>query len=200
MIIRSLDILLSLVSLIVLSPIFLIALILILIDSGSPIFYKQKRVGKSARLFNLIKFRTMYLHSDRKGLITVGGRDPRVTKSGVLLRKLKLDEFPQLFNVLLGDMSIVGPRPEVQKYVNLYPKDYEYLLSVRPGITSPASLKYSNENEILERQNDPEYHYRTVILPAKIELDKKCIENRHVFFYFKIILLTIRKVFTGNRE
>jgi lipopolysaccharide/colanic/teichoic acid biosynthesis glycosyltransferase len=137
--------------------------------------------------------------SDKKGLITIGGNDTRVTQSGIYLRKFKLDEIPQLFNVLIGDMSLVGPRPEVSKYVSIYESEYSYLLKVRPGITSPASLHFSNENELLSEVDNPTEYYEKAILPQKIDLDKSCVNDRGVRNYFSIIFETINKLIGGNK-
>ncbi len=144
----------------------------------------------SGNEFSLYKFRTMYLDSDKKGLLTVGGRDPRITGIGYYLRKYKLDELPQLYNVLIGDMSFVGPRPEVRKYVELYSEEQKRVLSVRPGITDVASIKYRNENEILEKQVDPEKYYIEYIMPDKIELNLKYISDRSFFKDLKVIYRT----------
>ena len=148
-VIRFFDFILSLVGLVVLAPIFIVLAIWIKIDSKGPVFYKQVRVGQNGIDFGLFKFRSMVVDADKKGLITVGGRDPRITRSGYFIRKYKLDELPQLINVLLGDMSLVGPRPEVRKYVELYTDEQQKVLSVKPGITDYASIEYMDENEIL---------------------------------------------------
>lgn len=196
---RFLDLFFSSIGLLLLSPLFLLCAFLILVDDGAPVFYKQERIGRFGHPFRLIKFRTMYKDAYKRGLITVGGRDSRITQSGYWLRKLKLDELPQLLNVLKGDMSIVGPRPEVEKYVELYPAEYNYLLTVRPGISSPASIAFSNENELLSQAADPEEHYRKVILPKKIELDRRCVEKRGVVEYISVIMGTLVKVVSGNK-
>ena len=141
------------------------------IDSEGPVFYRQVRVGKGNRDFRLFKFRSMRVGSDRKGLITVGGRDPRVTRSGYYIRKYKLDELPQLINVFTGDMSLVGPRPEVRKYVDLYTPEQMHVLDVRPGITDPASIRYRNENELLAQVEDPDRYYVEVIMQDKLQLN-----------------------------
>lgn len=158
----------------------------------------QRRVGKNGKQFNLLKYRTMKKNSDKLGLLTVGDRDPRVTTLGRFLRKYKLDEMPQLFNVLKGDMSIVGPRPEVKKYVDLYTEEQRKVLQVRPGITDYASLSYIDENEILAASDNPEKTYIEEIMPAKIELNFKYIENRSLKEYFKLIFLTIGSIFRNR--
>lgn len=192
--IRFFDFFFTVLGLIILSPLFLIVAIWIKLDSSGPVFYRQTRVGKNNKDFKLLKFRSMVTDSDKKGLITVGGRDPRVTKSGYLIRKYKLDELPQLLNVLIGDMSLVGPRPEVRKYVDLYNEIQRMVLSVKPGITDYASIEYIDENEILGKAENPEKVYIEQIMPEKILYNMKYIQNRSVKEYFKIIFLTIGKI------
>lgn len=192
--IRFFDFILSLVGLVVLAPIFIVLAIWIKIDSKGPVFYKQVRVGQNGINFGLFKFRSMVVDADKKGLITVGGRDPRITRSGYFIRKYKLDELPQLINVLVGDMSLVGPRPEVRKYVDLYTDEQQKVLSVKPGITDYASIEYMDENEILGKSSDPEKTYIEEIMPEKIKYNMKYINNKNLFEYFKIILLTVLKI------
>ena len=192
--IRFFDFILSLVGLVVLAPIFIILAIWIQIDSKGPVFYKQVRVGQNGIDFGLFKFRSMVVDADKNGLITVGGRDPRITRSGYVIRKYKLDELPQLINVLLGDMSLVGPRPEVRKYVEFYTDEQQKVLSVKPGITDYASIEYMDENEILGKSSDPEKTYIEEIMPEKIKYNMKYINNKSLFEYFKIILLTVLKI------
>ena len=192
--IRFFDFILSLVGLVVLAPIFIVLAIWIKIDSTGPVFYKQVRVGQNGIDFGLFKFRSMVVDADKKGLITVGGRDPRITRSGYFIRKYKLDELPQLINVLVGDMSLVGPRPEVRKYVDLYTDEQQKVLSVKPGITDYASIEYMDENEILGKSTDPEKTYIEEIMPEKIKYNMKYINNKSLFEYFKIILLTVLKI------
>lgn len=192
--IRFFDFILSLVGLVVLAPIFIVLAIWIKIDSKGPVFYKQVRVGQNGIDFGLFKFRSMVVDADKKGLITVGGRDPRITRSGYFIRKYKLDELPQLINVLLGDMSLVGPRPEVRKYVELYTDEQQKVLSVKPGITDYASIEYMDENEILGKSSDPEKTYIEEIMPEKIKYNMKYIQNKNVSEYFKIIFLTLLKI------
>lgn len=179
---RLFDIIASGCGLIVLSPLFIILSIWIKLDSKGPVFYKQSRVGQHNRDFMLYKFRSMRVGSDKKGLITVGNRDPRVTKSGYFIRKYKLDEFPQLINVLIGDMSLVGPRPEVRKYVNLYTKEQMCVLDVKPGITDLASIRYRNENEILESVENPDEYYINVVMQDKLKINMEYVSN-HSFWY-----------------
>ena len=182
---------LSLLGLIILFPILFLIALWVKIDSKGPIFYIQKRVGLKGVDFNLYKFRSMRLDSDKLGLLTIGGRDPRITRSGYFIRKYKIDELPQLLNVLNGEMSLVGPRPEVRKYVDLYNESQQRTLWVRPGITDEASIVFKNENEILARFSNPEHAYIHEIMPAKIELNKRFIEDPSIFNYFKIIFKTI---------
>lgn len=192
--IRLCDIVFSAIGLLLLSPLFLIVYILIRCESKGGGFYCQQRVGKDGRMFGLYKFRSMRTGSDQKGLITVGGHDSRITRMGYFIRKYKIDELPQLWNVLKGDMSLVGPRPEVKKYVDLYTAEQRRVLSVRPGITDYASIEYVDENEILGKADDPDRVYVEEIMPAKIKLNMRFIENRNLKEYFKIIGLTFKNI------
>lgn len=194
---RLLDIIFAMFGVIILSPFFILLSLWVKLDSKGPVLYKQKRIGRGGEEFSLLKFRSMHVDADKKGLLTVGGRDPRITRSGFILRKFKLDELPQLFNVLAGDMSLVGPRPEVKKYVDLYTDEQRKILSVRPGITDMASIEFSNENEILEQQANPEQYYIDHIMPEKIRLNQQYIQAPTVGNYFRIILLTVKKIFTS---
>lgn len=191
MMIRFFDILFSFLGILFLSPVFLLLYIAIRLESKGGGFYMQSRVGLDGKDFYVYKFRSMRIGADRQGLITVGGRDPRITRIGYFIRKYKLDELPQLFNVLKGDMSLVGPRPEVRKYVDLYTEEQRRVLSVRPGITDYASIEYVDENTILGQAEDPDKSYIELILPDKICYNMKYIEHRSVAEYFKIIFLTI---------
>ncbi len=177
---RCFDLLMSGLGLLVLSPLFVLMALWIKCDSKGPVFYRQVRVGRHGKDFRLFKFRSMRVGSDCKGLITVGGHDPRITRSGYFIRKYKLDELPQLINVFIGDMSLVGPRPEVRKYVDLYTPEQRHVLDVRPGITDPASIRYRNENELLGAADDPERYYVDVILPDKLRLNLDYVA-RHSF-------------------
>lgn len=187
---RVFDVMASGLGLLLLSPLFLIIAIWVKADSPGPVFYRQTRVGRGNRDFRLFKFRSMRVGSDKKGLITVGGRDPRVTRSGYYIRKYKLDELPQLINVFIGDMSLVGPRPEVRKYVDLYTPQQLHVLDVRPGITDLASIRYRNENELLEQAADPEQYYREVVMQDKLRINSEYITDRSFFKDIKIIFLT----------
>jgi len=191
---RFFDIIFSFVGLIILSPVLLFICLWVKFTSRGPVFYKQKRVGLGGKEFLLYKFRSMYVNADKRGLLTVG-KDTRITSSGYYLRKYKLDELPQLFNVLTGDMSIVGPRPEVKKYVDLYTDEQKKILNVRPGITDLASIKYKNENDLLHTQSDPEQYYIAHIMPEKIRFNNIFIKSPTPANYFKIIFMTIGHVF-----
>lgn len=165
--------------------------IAIKLNSRGNIFFKQQRVGKNNIDFELYKFRSMRNDADKKGLLTVGMRDARITSVGYFLRKYKLDELPQLINVVKGEMSIVGPRPEVRKYVNFYSADQLTVLNILPGITDYASIEFKNENDLLSNAKDPEQFYIDVILPQKIKLNQRFIENRNLRNYIKIIFKTV---------
>lgn len=191
---RIFDMIASGCGLIVLSPIFIVIAIWVKLDSKGPVFYRQIRVGKDNKDFRLFKFRSMKIGADRQGLITVGGRDPRVTRSGYYIRKYKLDELPQLINVFIGDMSVVGPRPEVRKYVDLYTPGQMRVLSVRPGITDLASIRYRNENELLETVDDPETYYREVIMQDKLKINLEYVDNRSFWGDIKLIFATLYAV------
>ena len=194
MIKRGIDILFSLIGLICLFPFFIFISFFIFITSKGGVFFVQLRVGKNNKDFKLYKFRTMFLNSDSKGLLTVGNNDKRITKLGYYLRKNKLDELPQLINVLNGTMSLVGPRPEVRKYVNLYNSEQKSILEVNPGITDFASLMYYNENEILANSVNPEQTYINEIMPIKLELNKQYINEMSLLTDLKIIFKTFIKL------
>lgn len=195
---RVFDLLVASVLLILLAPLFLILIIIIWSGSKGPAFYLQTRVGLNGKDFKIFKFRTMYTGSDKKGLLTVGGKDQRITSAGVFLRKYKLDELPQLINVFIGDMSLVGPRPEVRKYVDLYEREQLRVLGVKPGITDYASIEYSNENELLAGAADPEKEYINTIMPAKLKLNLKYIAEKSLLTDLKIILKTLKKIISGD--
>lgn len=187
---RLFDLFFSTIGIILLSPFFIIIAILIKFDSKGNILYKQERIGENGIPFNVLKFRTMVPDAFAKGALTVGSRDPRVTNVGYYLRKYKLDELPQLFNVLFGEMSFVGPRPEVKKYTDLYNENQRVVLSVKPGITDYASIKYRNENDLLAQSSDPEKLYIEEIMPEKLNLNLKYINDNNVFKDIKIIINT----------
>lgn len=187
---RTFDILFSLAGIIFLSPILILISIIVKADSAGPVLYRQTRVGKNNIDFDLLKFRSMKINSDKSGLLTVGGRDSRITTAGYYLRKYKLDELPQLINVLKGEMSFVGPRPEVRKYVELYNTQQKKILNVRPGITDTASIKYRDESEILAGQKDPEEFYIKYIMPEKIKMNLEYMNDRSMFKDVKIIFKT----------
>lgn len=191
---RLFDIFFSFIGLIILSPFFLLISLLIILDSKGGVFYRQIRVGKNGKDFYLFKFRSMRTDSDKKGLLTVGGRDPRITRTGYFIRKYKIDELPQLLNVLTGDMSLVGPRPEVRRYVDLYNEEQKKVLSVKPGVTDYASIEYSDENELLGKANDPEKVYIEEIMPAKLRLNQQYIKEKGMVTDIKIIFRTLKKI------
>jgi lipopolysaccharide/colanic/teichoic acid biosynthesis glycosyltransferase len=192
--IRLYDILISFLLIVLLSPLLILISIVISLDSRGGIFYRQVRVGRYGRDFLLLKFRTMHKDADRLGGLTIGSRDRRITHAGYWLRRYKLDELPQFLNVIKGDMSLVGPRPEIRKYTDMYEKAQNKVLTVRPGITDYASIEYLDENELLGNSEDPEKTYREVIMPAKISLNMRYIDNQCVSEYFRILVLTIKKV------
>lgn len=179
-----------------LSPLFAVLAVWIKADSPGPVFYRQVRVGRGNKDFRIFKFRSMRPDSDKGRLITVGGHDPRVTRSGYYIRKYKLDELPQLINVLIGDMSLVGPRPEVRRYVDLYTPEQMRVLDVRPGITSLASIRYRNENEILAASDDPDKAYIEKVMPDKLAIDLEYVSVASLFNDIKLIFSTFREIIT----
>ena len=187
---RVFDIVASGVGLLLLSPLFLLVAVWIKLDSSGPVFYRQVRVGRYNRDFRIFKFRSMRVGSDKGSLVTIGGRDPRVTRSGYFIRKFKIDELPQLINVFIGDMSLVGPRPEVRHYVDYWTKEQLHVLDVRPGITDPASIKFRNENELLEKAEDPEKYYIEVIMQEKLRLYLEYVEKQSFWYDLKLIFQT----------
>ena len=187
---RLFDIVASGFGLLLLSPLFLLVAIWIKLDSPGPVFYRQVRVGRYNRDFRIFKFRSMRVGADKGSLVTIGGRDPRVTRSGYFIRKFKVDELPQLINVFIGDMSLVGPRPEVRHYVDYWTKEQLHVLDVRPGITDPASIKFRNENELLEKAEDPEKYYIEVIMQEKLRLYLEYVENHSFWYDIKLIFQT----------
>jgi lipopolysaccharide/colanic/teichoic acid biosynthesis glycosyltransferase len=191
---RLVDIVFSFIGLVILSPVLFIISLTILFDSKGGVFYRQIRVGIHSKDFKLFKFRSMRTNADKSGLLTVGGRDSRITRVGYYLRKYKLDELPQLLNVFFGDMSLVGPRPEVRRYTDMYDETQKQVLMVKPGITDYASIEYSNENEILGKAADPEKVYIDEIMPAKLKLNLRYISEQSFYTDTKIILKTILKI------
>mgnify|MGYP004464873957 FL=1 len=187
---RLFDIVASGCGLLILSPIFIILAIWIKLDSKGPVFYRQVRVGFHNKDFRIFKFRSMRVGADKGSLVTIGGHDPRVTRSGYFIRKYKLDEFPQLINVFIGEMSLVGPRPEVRHYVDYWTTEQMHVLDVRPGITDPASIKFRNENELMEKAEDPENYYINVIMQEKIKLYLDYVQNANFWYDIKLIFKT----------
>lgn len=197
---RLFDILFSLIVLTIGLPFALIIALLIVADSKGRVFYRQSRVGRNNVDFQLYKFRTMCSGADKGSLITVGGDDARITKVGRFLRKFKIDEFPQFLNILKGEMSIVGPRPEVRKYVDMYTPEQMRVLSVRPGLTDYASIRYVNENELLATSPDPEKTYIEEIMPDKLNLNLKYIDEQSIWVDMKIIFKTMKAIVIKNEE
>lgn len=191
---RAFDIAASALGLLILSPLFLVLAVWIKCDSRGPVFYRQVRVGRHNRDFRLFKFRSMRPGADSGSLITIGGRDPRITRSGYIIRRYKLDELPQLINVFLGDMSLVGPRPEVRRYVDMYTPRQMHVLDVRPGITSLASIRYRHENELLARADDPEQCYITRIMPDKLAIDLEYVDHASLLTDLRLILSTFTAI------
>lgn len=192
---RIVDITLALVGLTVCLPIFIVISVCIKLDDGGPVFFMQERVGRGGKLFNIVKFRTMRLNADRVGPAITIGADPRITRVGSWLRKTKLDELPQLWNVLVGQMSFVGPRPEVPQYVRYYNSEQRKVLNLVPGITDPASIKYRNESEILAQSQDPIRTYVEQIMPDKIKINLQYARTATVWTDLKLIVVTVLVAF-----
>ena len=193
---RFFDIVASGCGLLVLLPLFFIIAIWIKLDSNGPVFYRQVRVGRHNKDFQIMKFRSMRVGADKGSLVTIGGRDPRITRSGYFIRKYKLDELPQLINVFMGQMSIVGPRPEVRHYVNYWTTEQLHVLDVRPGITDPASIKFRNENELMESADNPEDFYINVIMQEKIRLYLQYVDKGGFWYDIKLIFKTFKVIVT----
>lgn len=191
---RLFDIVASGCGLLVLSPVLLFVAIWIKLDSPGPVFYRQVRVGYRNKDFRIFKFRSMRIGADKGSLVTIGGRDPRITRSGYFIRKYKLDELPQLINVFVGDMSLVGPRPEVRHYVDYWTPEQMHVLDVRPGITDPASIKFRNENELMGQAEDPEEYYIQVIMQEKIKLYLEYVQNASFWYDLKLIFQTFKVI------
>jgi len=195
---RVFDVVASGLGLIVLSPLFLILAIWIKLDSRGPVFYRQIRVGRFNKDFRIFKFRSMREGADKGSLVTIGGHDPRITRSGYFIRKFRFDELPQLINVFMGDMSLVGPRPEVRHYVEYWTPEQMHVLDVRPGITDSASIKFFNENELMEGAEDPEKYYIEVIMQEKIKLYLDYVDNHSFFGDIGLIFKTFRVIVKGR--
>ena len=193
---RLFDIIASGCGLLVLSPVFLVMAIWIKMDSEGTVSYRQVRVGRNNKDFRIFKFRSMRVGADKGSLVTIGGHDPRITRSGYFIRKYKLDELPQLINVFCGEMSLVGPRPEVRHYVNYWTEEQMHVLDVRPGITDPASIKFRNENELMEEAEDPEDYYINVIMQEKIKLYLEYVKNVSFWYDIKLIFQTFKVIIT----
>lgn len=191
---RLTDLLGAAIGIVLLTPVWLLVALVILLDDGAPIIFRQQRVGLAGRMFDVLKFRTMVRNAEQQGQLTTSGRDPRITRSGRWLRKYKLDELPQLFNVLKGDMSLVGPRPEVKYYVDRYNSHQRKVLTVRPGITDPASLAFIDENELLATADDPQRMYLDEVLPRKVALQLDYVENRSFMGDLKVMALTVWRI------
>ena len=188
---RLFDFVMSGLGMIVLSPLFLILAIWVKLDSPGPVFFRQTRVGRNNKDFRIFKFRTMRVGSDKGSQVTIGGKDPRITRAGLFLRRTKLDEMPQLINVFVGEMSLVGPRPEVRHYVDYWTPEQMHVLDIRPGVTGPASLKFRNENELLATVEDPEKYYVEVIMQEKLRLDLEYVRNQSYIKDLELILKTV---------
>ena len=191
---RAFDILCAAAGIILLSPLLVFAAVAVYLTSRGPVLFRQQRVGKDFRSFTIYKFRTMIADAPRRGGSVTFGSDPRITPVGAILRKLKIDELPQLINVLKGDMRLVGPRPEMREFVELFRQDYSVILQIRPGITDLASLKYHNESELLDRFQNPADAYVRCILPDKISLAKQYVGRASFFFDIQLILKTLAKL------
>lgn len=191
---RLFDLVASACGLIVLSPLFVVLAVWIKLDSAGPVFYRQTRVGRYGKDFRIFKFRSMCVGADKGSPVTIGGRDPRVTRSGYYIRKYKLDELPQLINVFVGDMSLVGPRPEVRHYVDYWTAEQMHVLDVRPGITDPASIRFRNENELMAQADDPEEYYIRVIMQEKLKLYLEYVAHRTFLGDIGLIFKTLYTV------
>lgn len=196
---RIIDIVLSIIGIVVMAIPMIIIAIAIKLNSKGPVLFRQERVGKNFQHFKINKFRTMVTDAEKKGMQITVGKDNRITSVGNFLRKSKLDEFPQLFNVLFGEMSFVGPRPEVPKYVELYDEYQKNVLKVKPGITDLASIEYRDESTVLAQSDDPEKAYIEEVLPTKLKLNMKYIKNMSVFYDFYLIMKTLLRIISFER-
>jgi len=192
---RIFDLFFTLIGLPFLLPFLAIIALMIKLEDGGPVFFIQRRIGYKGNPFYMLKFRTMVIDAEKNGSLITVGNDPRITRVGYFLRKYKLDEFPQLLNVLKGEMSLVGPRPEVEKYVMLYNSEQRKVLNIIPGMTDPASIKYVNENEILAQAKDPEKIYIEKVMPEKIKLNLEYAEKATCWSDFLIIIKTFFRIF-----
>ena len=191
---RTFDVTVAVLGIVLASPVLLVAALVVRLDSAGPILYRQRRVGRNFVPFDILKFRTMVADAERRGGQITAGADPRITRAGHWLRKTKVDEVPQVFNVLVGDMSLVGPRPEVAKYVEIYPEQFAYVLSVRPGVTDPASVKYRDESDLLGASPDPEREYVERILPDKLAIAREYIARATFTSDLAVIVRTFLRV------
>jgi len=191
---RLFDLYFSFYGLIILAPVFAVVSFLIILDSRGGVFYRQVRIGKNGKKYWLYKFRTMESNSDKKGFLTIGSEDSRITKVGYYLRMYKIDELPQLINVLIGDMSLVGPRPEVEKYVKLYSEYQQEVLKIKPGITDMSSITYFNESHILSKSENPESYYINILLPEKLKLNMQYLNNISLPTDLRLILKTLTRI------
>jgi lipopolysaccharide/colanic/teichoic acid biosynthesis glycosyltransferase len=191
---RSFDVMVATIALVIVAPLLPLAALMVKLSSRGPVFYRGTRVGLNGKLFPMLKFRTMVVDAESLGGSATAADDPRITRFGKFLRRYKLDELPQLFNVLLGDMSLVGPRPEVEKYVNLYSPEEKAILTVRPGITDWASIWNSNEAAVLEGSRDPERTYEELIRPTKLALQLLYVRDHSFFVDLKILFHTAVKL------
>ena len=191
---RIFDLFWSIIGLIILSPIFIFVAILIKLDDGGPVFFRQERIGYKGKPFKICKFRTMVVDAEKKGMQLTVGKDPRITKIGNILRKTKLDELPQLFNVVVGEMSLVGPRPEVPYYVAMYDENQKKVLDIMPGITDPSSIKYRDESEILSKSKDSEKTYIEEIMPEKIRINLEYAQIANIIKDFIVIIKTLKRI------
>jgi len=197
---RLFDLFFSLIGLLILAPVFALVAVWIKLDSSGPVFFRQVRVGRFERLFRIFKFRTMCVDAEEKGGQITVGEDPRITRSGKFLRRYKLDELPQLLNVVKGEMSLVGPRPEVPRYVEFYPERFRaIILSVPPGITDLASIEYKDENALLGQAKNPDRVYIAEIMPVKISYYKRYVEERSLCLDAKLIIKTLRALAPGQK-
>ena len=197
---RAFDLAVAIPAAVLLSPIFFAVAVWIKLDSRGPVFFLQERVGQFGRLFRIFKFRSMVFDAQNRGIQLTVGADRRITRSGRLLRKYKIDELPQLFNVIKGEMSLVGPRPEIPHYVKFYTEDQRLILAFKPGLTSPASIAFSNESEMLSRREDPESFYCAHMMPAKIREDLSYANRATVFSDCAMVVKTILRIFTSQKD